>query len=171
MTVRTIRLFGDPVLLSRAEEVTEFGEDNPGLRRLVTDMLATMDEAGGVGLAANQVGVLRRVFVFDTGSPGGLRGHIVNPSVVPIGDDVETDYEGCLSVPGVQVPVSRARSVMLSGVDVDGAPITVRAEGLTARCFQHENDHLDGVLHLKRTDKDSRKQAMSMIRGSEWFNR
>lgn len=167
MAVLPIRLFGDPVLRTRAEEVTQVDES---LRTLVADMLETMDNAGGVGLAANQVGVLKRVFVFDcTHKRGGLRGHVINPVWEPIGEETQTGEEGCLSVPDVYGPVTRYEKVTLRGQDMDGKPVVIVASGLMARCIQHETDHLDGVMFMKRMPPEGRKEAMREIRTADWF--
>lgn len=168
MTIREIRLFGDPVLTSQAEEVKDF---DAKLEKLVADMLETMDAAGGVGLAANQIGVLKRVFVFDCSHvEDGLRGHIINPVWEAIGEETQTGPEGCLSIPDITEDTTRWQTVRVTGKDMEGNRISMVASGLMARCIQHETDHLDGILFLKRLDKDSRKQAMSHIRQSEWFN-
>lgn len=167
MTVREIRLLGDPVLTSRAHEVTEF---DAGLRTLVRDMLETMDDAGGVGLAANQVGVLKRVFVFDcTGIHGGLRGHIINPEWRPWGEETQTGLEGCLSIPDISQETTRYQSVEVRGQDMSGRPLTLFATGLMARCVQHETDHLDGTLFLSRLTPERKEEAMQQIRCAEWF--
>lgn len=171
MTVRPIRLFGDPVLTSVAKEVpaTEFGSDS--LRTQVADMLETMDAAGGVGLAANQIGKLNRVFVFDTShQPSGIRGHIVNPTWTALGDERQLGPEGCLSIPEISAEVDRAAQVVARGVDLEGRPMTIVASGLLARCLQHEADHLDGILYLKRLSSEQRKLTMAEIRASDWFN-
>lgn len=168
MTIREIRLFGDPVLTSQASEITEF---DGKLQTLVADMLETMDAAGGVGLAANQIGVLKRVFVFDCSHvEDGLRGHIINPVWEAIGEETQIGPEGCLSIPDISEETERWETVKVSGVDMEGKPISMVASGLMARCIQHESDHLDGILFLKRLEKDSRKQAMAQIRQSDWFN-
>ncbi len=168
MTIRDIRIFGDPVLTTPAQEVTEF---DSGLATLVADMFETMDDAGGVGLAANQVGVLRQVFVFDCShTEDGLRGHIINPVWEPVGDETQTGSEGCLSIPGISAETIRYETVQATGVDLDGKPVTLLASGLMARCIQHESDHLQGVLFLKRLQPEQRKAAMAEIRQSEWFN-
>lgn len=158
MAVREIRLFGDPVLNSVADPVTVYDAQ---LRRLVADMLETMDNAGGVGLAGNQVGVTKRVFVFDC---QGLRGHIINPVWRPLGDEMQHGREGCLSVPGVTGEVTRHNTVVARGVDMFGRPLALRATGLLARCIQHETDHLDGVMFMRRMDPEQRKEAMAHIR-------
>lgn len=164
MAVREIRVFGDPVLNSTVAPVTEFDD---GLDVLVADMLETMDRAGGVGLAANQVGVGARVFVFDC---QGLRGHIVNPAWSPLGEQQQTGREGCLSVPGISGEVTRHNTVIAQGFDVRGRPLTLRGTGLLARCIQHETDHLDGVMFMRRMNPAARKEAMALIRAAEWFH-
>ena len=169
MTIREIRLFGDPVLTTRSDEVTEFDDS---LRTLVEDMLETMDEAGGVGLAANQIGLTRRIFVYDCSHiEDGLRGHIINPVWEAVGEETQLGQEGCLSIPDISADTERHQTVRVSGQDVDGKPIAMVASGLMARCIQHETDHLDGVLFLRRLTPELRKDAMAQIRTSEWFNK
>lgn len=168
MTVREIRLFGDPVLTTRAEEVTEF---DSALETLVRDMLETMDKHNGVGLAANQIGITRRVFVFDCSHKvTGMRGHIVNPVWEALDDETEVAAEGCLSIPEIHKDTERFSKVKVTGQDVHGNPVEITADGLLARCIQHETDHLDGILFLKRLTPELRKQSMREIRGSDWFN-
>ncbi len=166
MTVMTIRLFGDPVLRTVAEPVADPATD-PTLRTLVSDMMETMDSAGGVGLAANQVGVTRRVFVYDC---EGDRGHIINPVCEAVGEDTQTGREGCLSVPETGGDVTRAENVHVRGVTVDGDLVDREVSGLLARCVQHETDHLDGVMFFQRMASTERRSVMADIRGSEWFN-
>lgn len=167
MTVREVRLFGDPVLRTRATEVTEFDD---ALATLVQDMLDTMDENEGVGLAANQVGVTRRVFVYDCSHhTPGARGHIVNPVWEPIGEENQLGSEGCLSIPNISKETERYQKVLVRGVDKDGEPVEMECEGLLARCVQHETDHLDGVLFLQRLTPELRKEAMQEIRQAGWF--
>lgn len=169
MTVRVVRMFGDPVLRTRAEEVTEFDET---LATLIEDMLETMDENQGVGLAANQVGITRRVFVYDCSHvTEGARGHVVNPVWEPIGEEIQIGAEGCLSIPEISKDTERYQKVRVSGVDKAGEPVAFECEGLLARCVQHETDHLDGVLFLQRLTPELRKEAMAEIRNSEWFNK
>lgn len=168
MTIRSIRLFGDPVLTSQADEVTEFGTD--ALRTQIADMLETMDAAGGVGLAANQIGQLNRVFVFDTThEPSGMRGHVINPRWRPLGEEEQNGPEGCLSIPEISVDTRRHETVVVTGADLSGRPLALTASGLLARCIQHESDHLEGVLFLSRLDPETRKQAMAEIRSAAWF--
>ncbi|MEJ5996806.1 peptide deformylase [Corynebacterium sp. H130] len=169
MTSRPVRMFGDPVLRTRADEVTEFDES---LATLIDDMLETMDDNQGVGLAANQVGVTRRVFVYDCSHvTEGARGHIVNPVWEPVGEETQVGSEGCLSIPNISKDTERFEKVIVRGVDKDANPVEFECEGLLARCVQHETDHLDGVLFLQRLSPELRKEAMAEIRQSEWFNK
>ncbi|WP_459546966.1 peptide deformylase [Nocardia sp. X0981] len=163
MTVQSVRLFGDPILRARAAEVTEFG---PELRQLVTDLTDTMYDDGGVGMAAPQIGVGLRVFVYDTHD---ARGHLINPVWTALGEAEQIGPEGCLSIPGVNHDTRRALRVRATGVDMHGAPVEFEAEGLLARCVQHETDHLDGILFIDRLDPPLRKEAMRAIRESDWF--
>ncbi|MBB5915835.1 peptide deformylase [Nocardia transvalensis] len=172
MTIQPVRLFGDPVLRARADEVTTFDRE---LRQLVTDLTDTMRSSGGVGMAAPQIGVGLRVFVYDTSTAGtdrpGTRrsGHLVNPVYEVVGAEEQTGTEGCLSIPGLRYDVTRAQRVVARGVDADGEPVEFEADGLLARCVQHETDHLDGVLYLDRLDPATRKLAMREVRESDWF--
>ena len=168
LTVKAIRLYGDPVLTTRAGEITEFDES---LEKLTEDMLETMDDAGGVGLAANQIGPLKRIFVYDCSSvETGMRGVIINPVWEAVGDKTQAGNEGCLSIPDISMSTERFETVSVSGKDVHGNPVSMVVSGLMARCVQHETDHLDGVLFLQRLETDDRKQAMAQIRNSDWFN-
>ena len=153
-----IRTFGDPVLKSRATFVKDFDES---LERLAEDMMRIMREHDGVGLAANQIGRLKRIFVAAYEDEEYA---IVNPVIETRSETTEKDIEGCLSIPGTRVEVERPLAVTVTGQDPSGAPVHIEAEGLLARIFQHEIDHLDGVLILDRTDRDSRKEAMREIR-------
>ena len=155
-----IRTFGDPVLKTRAAPVESFDES---LVRLTQDMLATMRDNEGVGLAANQVGRLKRVFVAAIEDEEYV---IVNPLLTDWSETTESVPEGCLSIPGILVDVERPTGVTVSGQDVSGKPLQISASDLLARVLQHEVDHLDGVLILDRTDKPSRKAAMR-----EWRER
>jgi peptide deformylase len=163
MTIRAIRLFGDPVLRSRADEVRAFDRS---LNQLVDDMTETMLEAPGQGLAAPQIGVPLRVFTYNVEEIGV--GHVINPEIT-LSADKEIDIEGCLSIPGLVFDVERPVSAKLRGLDVFGKSIEIEASELLARVFQHEIDHLDGVLYLQRLTKELRKEAMSEIRQAEWF--
>lgn len=155
-----IRTFGDPVLKTRAAPVESFDES---LVRLTQDMLATMRDNEGVGLAANQVGRLKRVFVAAIEDEEYV---IVNPVLTDWSETTESVPEGCLSIPGILVDVERPTGVTVSGLDVSGKPLQISASDLLARVLQHEVDHLDGVLILDRTDRPSRKAAMR-----EWRER
>ncbi|MFJ4655507.1 peptide deformylase [Nocardia sp. NPDC088792] len=163
MTIQPVRLFGDPILRARAAEVETFDRE---VRQLVTDLTDTMYESGGVGMAAPQIGVGLRVFVYDTGE---AHGHLINPVWEVLDEETQTGVEGCLSIPGVREDVSRAMTVQVRGVDQTGKPVEFRAEGLLARCVQHETDHLDGILFLQRLEPAARKDAMRAVRESSWF--
>ena len=154
-----IRVFGDPVLKQAAKDVTDI---DGTLVRLVQDMTATMYDAPGVGLAAPQVGVQKRLFVYDLQDGLGAR-VVMNPTI----EESEGEWvfeEGCLSVPGLAWEIVRPRSVLMRGVDLDGNEVEVEASDYAARVFQHELDHLDGVLLLERLDADTRKQALRTLR-------
>ena len=164
VTVQPIRLFGDPVLRTAAETVADFDKE---LRQLVADLVETMQDEGGAGLAAPQLGVGLRVFAFDVDD---VVGHIVNP-VLSFPDEEEQDGpEGCLSIPGVYVDTKRRQNVVAAGFNEHGDPIQLIGTGLMARCVEHETDHLDGVLFLDRLDSAGRKDAMKQIRASEWYD-
>lgn len=162
MSRREIRLLGDPVLRQRAVEVTHF--DRP-LRRLAKDMAETMREAGGVGLAAPQVGVGLRVLTYRvTDLDGEVReGHVVNPVLSVLGDEDQVGPEGCLSIPDLVLPVRRRMHVVVRGLDVYGEPLEVRGEELLARCLQHETDHLDGILFLDHLEPALREAALRAL--------
>jgi peptide deformylase len=159
MAPYAIRIFGDPVLKQRAAEVTDI---DGRLARLAADMITTMYEAPGVGLAAPQVGVQKRLFVYDTGDGEGAR-VIVNPVITEARGEWEFE-EGCLSVPGLHWTIVRPKEIHLTGYDLEGNEISIEADEYEARVFQHELDHLDGVLLLERLDPDTRKQAMRTLR-------
>ena len=160
-----ITLYGNPVLATRARTVEQFGRE---LRSLVDDLFATMYAIEtGVGLAANQIGRLERVFVFDCGDDE--MGYVVNPVVEVLGAEEQHGREGCLSVPGISVPTTRAARALVTGQDVDGRPVAYEGEGLVARCFQHEVDHLDGVLYVDRQPPALRASADEHLRSREWF--
>ena len=157
-----IRTFGDPVLKSRAAPVKVFDDS---LKQLAEDMLRIMHEAEGAGLAANQIGRLKRIFVAVYEDEGELREFIVvNPVIEKRAEAQEKDMEGCLSIPGIGVEIERPVAVTLAGQDLSGEPMRVEADGRLARIFQHEIDHLDGILMLDRTDRESRKNAMREMR-------
>ncbi|MGY6502281.1 MAG: peptide deformylase [Acidimicrobiales bacterium] len=152
-----IRTFGDPVLRTRAEEIADI---DGKLARLAEDMLATMYDAPGLGLAAPQIGVQKRLFVYDIGDGPAV---LVNP-VISESDGEWVYDEGCLSVPGYSFEIVRPKVVHLTGYDLDGNEVAFEADELLSRLFQHELDHLDGVLLLERLDDDQRKQALRALR-------
>jgi peptide deformylase len=154
-----IRQYPDVALRLRANEVTEFDDD---LRALAGRMERLMDDAQGIGLAATQVGVLRRLFVFRPDDEGARA--VANPRLVETAGETETQEEGCLSLQGVRVQVARSSRVTLAGQDLDGEDITYQLEGMGARVAQHESDHLDGVLIIDRTDDDNRRRALGILR-------
>jgi peptide deformylase len=162
MSVKPIRLFGDPVLRTPAEPVRDFDAE---LRKLVKDLTDTMVEAPGLGLAAPQIGVGLRVFTYNIDD---VLGHLINPSL-QLSDEEETDDEGCLSFPGLQYPTTRSLGLIASGFNMYGEPVTLEGTGQLARCVQHETDHLDGILFIDRLDPAQRKLAMKEIRAAEWF--
>lgn len=159
----SIRVFGDPVLRERADPVTTFDEP---LRRLADDMLETMRAAGGLGLAANQVGVLKRLFTWALPDED-RHGAVVNPEVAETSEETEEGDEGCLSFPGLFYPTERPLWVRLHAHDVHGDDLTVEGEGLLARILLHELDHLNGVLFIDHLARHDRKEAMRRIRAGE----
>ncbi len=159
VTAFTIRTYGDPVLRQRAGEV---GDIDGRLKQLADDMIETMYEAPGVGLAAPQVGVQKRIFVYDTHDGDGAR-VVVNP-VLSEARGEWTFEEGCLSVPGLSWPIVRPKEVHLTGYDLDGNEIAVDADEYLARVLLHEVDHLDGVLLVERLDDDQRREALRTLR-------
>jgi peptide deformylase len=157
MSVSSIRVYGDPVLNSQTLEVTDIDHK---VVSLVESMIETMYAAPGVGLAANQVGIQKRIFVYDIGD-GPLT--VINPSIVE--SDGEWTYEeGCLSVPGLSWEITRPNQIHLVGLDLDGNEISVETDEFEGRVFQHEMDHLNGVLLLERLDDDQRKEAKRILR-------
>jgi len=145
MAILKIARMGHPVLLAQARPVPDARD--PEIRRLVRDMAETMQDAGGLGLAAPQVHVPLRLFVWRIGNGAAA---LINPEVEPIGEEEENGWEGCLSIPGLRGCVPRARRVRFAGLGADGEPVEGEAEGLAARVMQHEIDHLDGVLYTMR---------------------
>jgi peptide deformylase len=158
MSTQAIRQYGDPVLKERAREVEEI---DGGVARLVERMIETMYAAPGSGLAANQVGVQRRVFVYDIGD--GAR-TIINPRIVESAGEWTYD-EGCLSVPGLSWPITRPDEVHLVGYDLDGNEVSIETDEFEGRVFQHEVDHLDGILLVERLDDEQRREAIKILRG------
>jgi peptide deformylase len=155
-----IRQYPDVALKLEAKEVSEFDDD---LRRLVERMEGLMHDAQGVGLAATQVGVLRRLFLFQPDQEAPPHA-VVNPRIVERSSETDVAEEGCLSLQGVRVPVERAVTLTLEGKDPDGNDVRFELEGMGARVVQHENDHLDGVLIIDRTDEEHRREALGILR-------
>ncbi|MET0783869.1 MAG: peptide deformylase [Leifsonia flava] len=172
MAVHPIRITGDDALHSPAAPVIEFDDE---LRRLVADMFETMDAAPGVGLAAPQIGVPLRIFTYTWVEDSGehVRGVAINPTLwitpVPAGiADEDSEAEGCLSFPGERFGLRRAERAILQAFDVDGEPYEIRAEGWLARIFQHEFDHLEGVLYTDRLDGHDQKIVAKLTRKRGW---
>jgi peptide deformylase len=157
MATHPVRLFGDPVLKQRSREVEEL---DGSLATLAESMYETMYEALGVGLAAPQIGVQRRIFTYDVGEGPHA---IVNPEIVEASGEWVYN-EGCLSVPGMHFDIVRPKVVTLRGIGLDGNDVVIEADEVLARLFQHEIDHLDGVLLLDRLESDERKRALRAIR-------
>jgi peptide deformylase len=162
LALAQIRQYPDPVLRLEAQQVEAFDQD---LLQLVERMTRLMQDARGVGLAANQVGVLRRVFVIHAEEEEEPRA-LVNPSIVERADESDVDDEGCLSMQGVMVSVERPVRVRIEASDEQGKPVSLELEGLPARVAQHELDHLDGVLIVDRTTAEDRREAMAVLRQS-----
>lgn len=162
MPIQPIRLFGDPVLVTPAVPVVDFDKE---LRILVADLTETMMDAPGAGLAAPQIGVALRVFVWDIDEN---LGHLINPSL-DLSEELQEGEEGCLSFPELRYDTPRSMRVVAKGWNMYGEPITVEGSELLARALQHETDHLDGILFIDRLSKENRKAAMKEIRESEWF--
>jgi peptide deformylase len=162
VTVQPIRLFGDPVLRTPADVVVDFDKE---LRTLVADLEQTMLAAPGQGLAAPQIGVGLRVFTYYVDEQ---LGHLINPDLDLSADIDEEGEEGCLSFPGLSFPTPRAIRAVAKGFDMYGEPVTLEGTDLMARCFQHETDHLDGILFIDRMDSKQRKLAMKAVREAEW---
>ena len=163
MSVKPIRLFGDPVLVTPAAAVIDFDKE---LRKLVQDLTDTMIEAPGAGLAAPQIGVPLRVFVWDVDEE---LGHLINPTL-DLSDEQQEGEEGCLSFPSLSYPTKRSMRVVAKGFNMHGEPIKVEGSELLARAIQHETDHLDGIVFIDRLDENLRKIAMKDIRESQWFS-
>jgi peptide deformylase len=164
VTIQPVRLLGDPVLRTPADPVVDFDKE---LRRLVDDLVDTMRQQNGTGLAAPQIGVGLRVFTFDVDETVG---HLINPRLSFPDEEEQEGPEGCLSVPGIYVDTKRRQHVVAKGLNMFGDEIQVVGSGLMARCVQHESDHLDGVLFIDRLDRTRKKQAMREIRAASWYN-
>lgn len=165
MAVLPIRIFGDPVLRERAAEVTRFDD---ALARLGQDMLDTLGPAAGAAIAGNQVGVLKRLFAFDVHDGDTVdRGVYVNPEILETSEEIQEGEEGCLSFPGLFYPTKRPLRARIKAYDVRGEELERAGEGLLARLFLHEIDHLNGVLFIDHLARHDRKEAMRRIRAGE----
>jgi peptide deformylase len=157
VSVRPVRLFGDPVLRTACDAVTRFDD---ALARLVTDLLDTVQEPGRAGLAANQIGSSLAVFSYNV---DGKLGCVINPELVELAGE-QAGLEACLSIPGISAVRPRAERAVVTGVDLRGDPITVSGHGEMARCLQHETDHLRGELFIDKLDRDERAIVMRRLR-------
>jgi peptide deformylase len=163
VTVRQIRLFGDPVLRSACDPIT------PGDRRvsgLIEDLLETVAEPGRAGLAANQIGVGQRAFSYNV---DGEIGYVINPVIDELSGEPELVEEGCLSVPGFYFPRLRYPHARVTGIDLAGKPVVLEGDGLLAQALQHEVDHLDGHLYIEGLEPEVKREAMRAIRQSPWW--
>ncbi|QDO87422.1 peptide deformylase [Ornithinimicrobium ciconiae] len=171
MTVRDITVIGHRALHQPTKKVREVTDE---VRELVADMFDTMEAAEGVGLAANQVGVRLRIFVYDCPVPGAenAKGVVINPVLERLGApaplDEEEDGEGCLSVPGEYFPLARHPQARVTGIDLDGNEVVIEGEGLLARCLQHETDHLDGLLYVDRLIGPVKREAREAAKDRGW---
>ena len=163
MSLQEIRHFGDPVLITPAAPVVAFDKE---IRTLIADLTETMLNVPGAGLAAPQIGVGLRAFVWHLDD---LLGHLINPTLV-LSPEIEVDDEGCLSFPDLSFPTPRSLRAVARGFNMFGEPIQIEGSDLLARALQHETDHLDGILFIDRMSKADRKLAMKQIRQSDWFN-
>lgn len=162
MSIRDIRLLGDPVLKTKCDLVSDLSR----VQTLVRDLLDTTQVAGRAGVAANQIGVSYSVFAY---SVEGKLGYLINPQIISSEGEIEIVEEGCLSVPGIWQQVMRYPRVTVSGLQLDGSEVQIEAEGLMAQMLQHECDHLDGIVYLDRLTSENRREAMREIRTQPWF--
>jgi peptide deformylase len=163
VTVREIRLFGDPVLKTVSDPI---GDIDDRVRSLVDDLMDSVRVPGRAGVAASQIGVNLRAFSYNV---DGEVGYILNPVLVEVSGEPELIDEGCLSVPDLWFKTSRYPFARATGIDLDGKPVEVSGTGVLAQALQHETDHLDGLLYLDRLDKPTRREAMRQVRESSWF--
>ena len=163
MSIQEIRFFGDPVLTTPASPVVDFDKE---LRVLIKDLTDTMLDAPGAGLAAPQIGVPLRVFVWDVDE---ALGHLINP-VLDLSEEMQDGEEGCLSFPELRYETPRAMRAVAKGFNMYGEPVVVEGTEFLARALQHETDHLNGILFIDKLSAENRKLAMKEIRESEWFN-
>ncbi|MGV3732554.1 MAG: peptide deformylase [Microcella sp.] len=165
MTVRPIRLFGDPVLRSAADPIVRVDD---AVRALVTDLIDTVQVPGRAGVAAPQIGVGLRAFSYNV---DGVVGYVLNPELVEVRGEAEPVDEGCLSVPGVGFPRRRHPWARVVGTDLEGRRIELSGDGLLAQALQHECDHLDGRLYIEGLDPEIKREAMRAVRQADWFAR
>jgi len=165
VTVRPIRLFGDPVLRSPADPITTV---DARVRMLVTDLLDTVQIPGRAGVAAPQIGVGLQAFSYNI---DGVVGYVLNPELAEVRGDAEPVDEGCLSVPGLGFPRLRHPWARVTGIDLEGEPVELSGEGLLAQALQHETDHLRGRLYIEGLEPDVKREAMRAVRDAEWFGR
>ncbi|MGP3535103.1 peptide deformylase [Microbacterium sp. RD1] len=163
MSVRNIRLFGDPVLRAPSAPIERIDD---GVHALVRDLLDTVEPPGRAGVAAPQIGVGLRAFSYNV---DGVIGYILNPVLVETAGEPVPTGEGCLSIPGVWHDALRHPYARVVGIDLDGDELVLEGEGLMAQALQHETDHLDGMLFVSRLPADARREAMRQIRESDWF--
>ncbi|WP_298861015.1 peptide deformylase [uncultured Microbacterium sp.] len=163
MTVREIRLYGDPVLRQKCAPVETIDD---GIRALIADLVETVEVPGRAGVAANQIGVALRAFSYNI---DGDIGYVINPVLTEVRGEAVEIGEGCLSVPGLWHDTPRHPWARVEGIDLDGNPVVLEGEGLLAQALQHETDHLDGMVYLGRLRGETRKQAMREVRESDWF--
>lgn len=164
MPVREIRLFGDPVLKTVSDLVLEIDDK---VKSLVEDLLDTTKVPGRAGVAAPQIGVNLRVFSFNV---GGQVGYIINPEIKELGGELVATEEGCLSLPGLWHKTPRYEKATATGINLAGEQIEISGTGLMAQALQHECDHLDGMVYLDRLEGQERKDALKILRASDWFN-
>lgn len=165
MSIREIRLFGDPILRSPTDPIDP---GSPRARVLVADLLDTVKVPGRAGVAANQIGVGLRAFSYHVDDQVG---YVLNPTLVSTEGEPQLVDEGCLSVPGLSYPRMRYPYATVTGVLLDGTEVTISGEGLLAQALQHECDHLDGHLYIEGLEPEVKREAMRVIRGSDWFSR
>jgi peptide deformylase len=163
MAFRPIRLLGDPVLRERSAEVATFDKE---LRTLVRDLTETMLDAPGAGLSAPQIGVSLRVLTYDVDEEIG---HLCNPQIEVVTEEMMDGGEGCLSIPGLSFARQRPKDIVATGLDMHGEPTVISCSNLLSRCIQHETDHLDGVLFVDQLDPETMRIAKKAIREAEWF--
>jgi peptide deformylase len=163
VTERQIRLFGDPVLKTVSDPVSEIDDR---VRALIDDLIDSVRPPGRAGVAAAQIGVNLRAFSYNVDDE---LGYIINPEIVELSGEPEPIDEGCLSVPGLWFPTLRHPEARVRGIDLNGNEIELSGTGVMAQALQHETDHLNGILYLDRLDKEHRREAMKQVRESDWF--